>query len=369
MSIGSEPAPGPRRRISVVAKRIRPYAKVIFVLVAVGLIIWVLKDHSAELEGASAYLTHVKWEWIAIGVAAEVASIVTYALVQQRLIQAGQIQAPVGWLTGVTLANIAITNSLPTGSIIATIFTYRQYRQRGADEVLAGWVIVALLVVTSVTLAVVAATGVAIAGSESSNLDLVGVTIGVLVLTLVVGALFVQRAALIWILTMLIALTRLVNARVGDRSEVLVDRFVGRLTAVRLSPVQMLMALTWGLLNWALDCACLVFSFVALGVGVPWRGLLLAYGAGQLAANLPITPGGLGVVEGSLTVALVAYGGAEVSTVAAVFLYRLISFWGELPVGWTAWALLARRRRRQLRALEAEAVEPVTSDPEEVRAL
>ena len=109
--------------------------------------------------------------------------------------------------------------------------------------------IVALLVVTSVTLAVVAATGVAIAGSESSNLDLVGVTIGVLVLTLVVGALFVQRAALIWILTMLIALTRLVNARVGDRSEVLVDRFVGRLTAVRLSPVQMLMALTWGLLN------------------------------------------------------------------------------------------------------------------------
>ena len=135
VSIGSEPAPGPRRRISVVAKRIRPSAKVIFVLVAVGLIIWVLKDHSAELEGASAYLTHVKWEWIAIGVAAEVASIVTYALVQQRLIQAGQIQAPVGWLTGVTLANIAITNSLPTGSIIATIFTYRQYRQRGADEV------------------------------------------------------------------------------------------------------------------------------------------------------------------------------------------------------------------------------------------
>jgi len=37
-----------------------------------------------------------------------------------------------------------------------------------------------------------------------------------------------------------------------------------------------------------------------------WKGLLLAYGAGQLAADLPITPGGLGVVEGSLTIALVA---------------------------------------------------------------
>ena len=118
-----------------------------------------------------------------------------------------------------------------------------------------------------------------------------------------------------------------------------------------MSPIQMVICLLWGLFNWVLDCGCLVLSFAALGVNVPWRGLLLAYGAGQLAANLPITPGGLGVVEGSLTVALVAYGGAETSTVAAVFLYRLVSFWGELPVGWIAWAWLARQRRRALALL------------------
>ena len=40
----------------------------------------------------------------------------------------------------------------------------------------------------------------------------------------------------------------------------------------------------------------------AVHAPVPWRGILLAYGAGQLAVNLPVTPGGLGVVEGSLTV-------------------------------------------------------------------
>jgi hypothetical protein len=94
----------------------------------------------------------------------------------------------------------------------------------------------------------------------------------------------------------------------------------------------------WAVANWLLDCACLALSFVALGFGVPWKALLLAYGAGQLAVNLPITPGGLGVVEGSLTIALVIFGGAETQTVAAVLLYRIISFWGELPVGWAAWA-------------------------------
>jgi putative heme transporter len=368
VSQGGEPAPRARGRVSGFARKVRPYARVAFVLLAIGLVVWVLSDHTAELAGASNYLTHIRWEWLVVAIVAELGSIVAYALVQQRLIEAGQVPAPIGWLTGVTLANIAITNSLPTGSIVATIFTYRQYRYKGADEVLSAWAIAALLVVTSVTLAVIAATGVAIAGSESSNLDLVGVTIGVLAVTLVIAALFVQRRVLLWMLWKLAALVRLVLPRLGDRAEALIERFESRLTAVKMSHVQMSIALSWGMLNWVLDCGCLVLSFTALGVGVPWRGLLLAYGAGQLAANLPITPGGLGVVEGSLTVALVAYGGAETSTVAAVFLYRLISFWGELPIGWVAWAVLARSRRRAIRAHEANVANLKMAAPEEVGA-
>ncbi|MGH8917520.1 MAG: lysylphosphatidylglycerol synthase transmembrane domain-containing protein, partial [Actinomycetes bacterium] len=91
--------------------------------------------------------------------------------------------------------------------------------------------------------------------------------------------------------------------------------------------------------NWAFDLACLAAAFLGVGADVPWRGLLLAYAAAQLATNLPITPGGLGVVEGSLTIALVAFGGVEATTVAAVLVYRLLSFWAVLPVGWGAWGI------------------------------
>jgi uncharacterized membrane protein YbhN (UPF0104 family) len=76
------------------------------------------------------------------------------------------------------------------------------------------------------------------------------------------------------------------------------------------------------------------------------KGLLLAYGAGQLAANLPITPGGLGAVEGSITFALVAFGGNLTSSLDAVLVYRLISFWGELVVGWLRGGWLAVSVRR-----------------------
>jgi hypothetical protein len=101
-----------------------------------------------------------------------------------------------------------------------------------------------------------------------------------------------------------------------------------------------------GTCSWLSDCSCLAFAFIAVGAGVPWAGLLLAYCGGQLAVNLPITPGGLGVVEGSLTVALVAFGGGEAPTVAAVLLYRLISFWVPLPIGGACYLGLFRARRK-----------------------
>jgi hypothetical protein len=89
----------------------------------------------------------------------------------------------------------------------------------------------------------------------------------------------------------------------------------------------------------------------------------LAYGAGQLATSLPVTPGGLGVVEGSITIALVAFGGAQTTTVDAVLLYRLISFWLGLVVGWALWGELAlevRRGRWSRKVLDA----PVGTAPD-----
>ena len=132
------------------------------------------------------------------------------------------------------------------------------------------------------------------------------------------------------------------------------------MTAVRLNWTQIGRIVAWGTANWLLDCACFAMMFRAIDAPIPWKGLLLAYGAGQLAATLPITPGGLGVVEGSITVALVAFGGAETSTAYAVLLYRVISFWMILVIGWLLigqLALQVRRGRwsRQAMASEVEA--------------
>ncbi len=128
------------------------------------------------------------------------------------------------------------------------------------------------------------------------------------------------------------------------------------MTSVRLGLRQGIAVIAWGTANWLFDCSCFAMMFLAVHSTIPWNGLLLAYGAGQLAASLPITPGGLGAVEGSITIALVAFGGAQTATVDAVLMYRLISFWLVLIVGWALWGELAlevRRGRWRRRAFAA----------------
>src|SRR6266851_1131720 len=262
-----------------------------------------------ELSGALSTLEHVHYGWVVFAVIAELASIGAYAALTRQLLRAGGIDISLGGLTGITLAANAIQNSLPAGPAWSTLYAYRQFRRRGADPVLVGWTLAISVLISIATLGAIALVG------------------------------------------LVRAVQRMVRRPRGDATD-LVNRAFERLRVVNLTKRSLATAAAWAMANWWLDLTALALSFVAVGSKVPWRGLLLAYGAGQLAANLPVTLGGLGVVEGSLTVALVFYGGAQEATVAAVLLYRIISFWMMLLVGWTA-ALVIKIRTPKLEEARA----------------
>jgi uncharacterized protein (TIRG00374 family) len=122
-----------------------------------------------------------------------------------------------------------------------------------------------------------------------------------------------------------------------------VERVLAQFTAVGASRRDLGTCTLLLTLTWLTDAACLGLAFPAVGAATPVRGLLIAYAAAQLAAALPVTPGGLGVVEGSLTLALVAYGGAGNATLGAVLLYRILSYWSIMPLGLVSYLFLRRR--------------------------
>lgn len=314
--------------------------------------LWALNGDRGELVGASVVLSRVRPGWLVVGIALEVCSIASYGFLQQRLLRAARIRVGLRWATAVSFAALTIASSVPAGPAFSTVYSFRQYRRRGADEAAASWALLATFVFAALGLCLLATAGVLLATSESASYDLVGVVLVLFAITAGVDAVVWQRSWLARFAVFVLSGMRRLVHRPRREAVVVVTEMLERLAEVRLGWRDLALSVLAGLSNWVFDCGCLACAFLAVGAPVPWRGLLLAYGAGQLAQNLPITPGGLGVVEGSLTIALVAFGGAEVTSVAAVLLYRIVTFWGYLPLGWADWALLTVVNRRADRRAE-----------------
>ena len=75
-----------------------------------------------------------------------------------------------------------------------------------------------------------------------------------------------------------------------------------------------------------------------------------AWSLARLLGSLPITPGGLGVVEVGLTGVLVAFGGHNADVVAAVLIYRFLTIVPTLLLGLLAAATWKRHRPKAVSA-------------------
>ena len=325
--------------------------KILVSLGALGLAVYALSGKDSELTGIRGYLDHLRWWWLVIAMGAEMVSYAALSSLQRRLMRAGSVRVAPGQMFEITLASQAIQYTFPGGFVFFVAYLWRQFKRAGADDVLASWVIVAFNIVSFVALAVLSAAGLGLAFGNGSTFGLVGVIVGFVFTAALAAVVIRERRRLLPHVTRAIGVSqRVLHWPHADRpAGDLVSGWAAELSAVSPSSQVWIRSALMGLAFWVADLSCLAMSFYAVGVGVPWRGLLLAYAAGQLAQSLPITPGGLGAVEGSLTVSLELFGGTHTSIVAAVLLYRVVSFWLIIPIGWGAWGRLAWTHRKDIR--------------------
>jgi uncharacterized protein (TIRG00374 family) len=132
----------------------------------------------------------------------------------------------------------------------------------------------------------------------------------------------------------------------GDRalSPTLPDRLVVQRDEVaeRLGD-RLLVACGAAVGRWLFDLLALVTAITAVGASPRFSLVLLAYVAAQLLAQIPLTPGGIGVVEAGLTATLALAGVSGGDAAVATLAYRLVSYWLMLPAGLIAWIIHRRR--------------------------
>lgn len=118
---------------------------------------------------------------------------------------------------------------------------------------------------------------------------------------------------------------------------------VASLRQLASNPVKMVVLVLGAVLLQLGYVAALYFSALALGADVGFVTIGLIYLTVGSVASVAPTPGGLGAVEAVLLAALVGVGMGSSPALAAVFLYRLATFWIPIPIGGLSFRALVAR--------------------------
>jgi uncharacterized membrane protein YbhN (UPF0104 family) len=132
---------------------------------------------------------------------------------------------------------------------------------------------------------------------------------------------------------------RLLRARVTPT----LGQVLPRLLEVAQQPRKLAEGLGGQLMLTASYILCLAACVAAFGRSVPIAGIAVVYLTGSAIGSVVPTPGGLGAVEAALTAGLTATGLPGAVAVSSVLLFRLLTFWFPVPVGWVALSYLERK--------------------------
>ncbi|GAA1657849.1 lysylphosphatidylglycerol synthase transmembrane domain-containing protein [Actinoplanes couchii] len=260
--------------------------------------------------------------WFAAAVLAQILSQTVFAGQQWAVLAALGTRIPARSMLAVSSSRSAISMALPAGSAASAAFAIRQYARHGAG------------------------TAVATAATLLSGLaSLIGLA---LLYLFSVGNAVVAIAMMA---TVPIAAV-LMRGRHHDRPTRKLPRFLDRIAdqlhqaiaAVRALRIRdRATAVGLAALNWLLDMACLVAVTHACGAPLTWQQTATVYLTVQIVRQIPLTPGGIGLVEAGLLAGLVTAGTPESTAAVVVLGYRLLSFWLILPTGAIAYLALTRR--------------------------
>ena len=242
-----------------------------------------------------------------------------------------------------TLSSTAISNTVPAGSAVGIGVSATMLRSWGFRRSL---VTLAILVsgiwnnLAKLVLPVVALVALALQGRASAGrVVAAALGIGALVGCVVVFALMLRSeraAARLGLVSQRAAnaVLRLLRRPPAHGWEIATTRF--REKTIDLLRHRWAALTVTTLVSHLSLYAVLLLALRHVGVSerdISWAEVLAVFAFVRLLSAIPLTPGGLGVVELALTAGLVAAGGPKAEVVAAILVYRALTYLLPVPLG------------------------------------
>ena len=288
-------------------------------------------------------LTGADYWWVALAVVLQGTSLAAFAWQQRQLLGALGVRLRVRHAALVTMARTALSISLPAGGAVSAAYAVREYEREGTPREVgtASMIVSGLASIGGLTLLYVAGFAALVSTDPSLLAGPRPIVIAAVLAVLTVGAVLVSRR---WMREP--ARSPAAGPERGIRGFVrrtLDSAREGWRAGAALRARDWIASLLFLAANWLTDLLCLAATCRAVGLPVGVTTLAGIYLGVQIVRQVPLTPGGVGVIDTALVAGLTAAGATAATAVAAVLVYRLISCWLLLPAGGVAVVLLRRR--------------------------
>ena len=339
--VNGEPATGhtrPRERwrlwrpwLSMLAK---PARRIVLIFILALVIEYLVVP---ELVGASKHLYllgQVSGWWVAAGAVLEVVSLFCYAVLTKVLLPPGP-KPSLSVLFRIDLSAAALAHVVPAGTLGTAALGFKLFTNEGisandatvmmAAKGIGSTVVLNVLLWVSLVISIPLAGFHAIYATVAIIGTIVLAGVAVLVLGITRGAGFASHAL------------RVLGDKIpflnGERVERVVLDAARSFSLLARDRRVLVWSLVWASLNWLLDAASLWCFVAAFGHLTNPIELFAAYGVANVAGALPLTPGGLGVVDSVAPLLLLGFGVPGGIATLGVLGWRVVNFWLPIPTG------------------------------------
>uniref|UniRef100_S0DFW5 Integral membrane protein n=1 Tax=termite gut metagenome TaxID=433724 RepID=S0DFW5_9ZZZZ len=155
-----------------------------------------------------------------------------------------------------------------------------------------------------------------------------GILIAVLIIVVIVGVVMIVPKSRAW---------------VSGRVTPLLRQTWPRLAELFSSPYRLALGVLGNVVVVVSYITAFLWAAYAFGRDIPFLGAAMVYLVGTSAGSIIPTPGGMGAIEVTETATLVSIGLNAGVAASIVLLFRLVTYWIRVPIGWFAYRWLTRR--------------------------
>lgn len=300
-----------------------------------------------------------------LGVVLEFAALLCYSLLTRAALGPEGERITVLRLFRVQLSTKALGSIMPAGSAASSALGYRLLTLSGVHGPDAGFALATAGIGSAVMLNLILWFGLIVSipfrgvNALYGFAAIVGVILMLIASALIFGLVEGQgraERAVRW-------LARHVRLD-ADRISEIIRHLGNRLEGLIADRQLLVRVILWASANWIFDMAAVYVFLRAFGGHLAIDGLIVAFGLANVMAVVPITPGGLGIIEGIYIPTIIGFGMSRATATVGILTYRLAQFWAPIVVGAGCylslrvgpWSLDRKDRLKPLRVVAEEAV-------------